>query len=80
VCVFTAALITFTLEKNIFVRFRSFPGPLRSISLLIAIIVSESVYPETDKNIFFQCKSDQCGSKNTHAAVPEKLTINFVWP
>ena len=26
---------------------------------------------------FPQCKKDQCGSKNTHAAVPEKLTINF---
>jgi hypothetical protein len=24
-----------------------------------------------------QCKNDQCGSKNTHAAVPEKLTIKF---
>ena len=29
---------------------------------------------------FSQCKNDQCGSKNTHAAVPEKLTINFFWP
>ena len=27
-----------------------------------------------------QCKNDQCGSKNTHAAVPEKLTIKFFWP
>ena len=27
-----------------------------------------------------QCKNDQCGSKNTHVAVPEKLTINFFWP
>ena len=27
-----------------------------------------------------QCKNDQCGSKNTHVAVPEKLTIKFVWP
>ena len=27
-----------------------------------------------------QCKNDQCGSKNTYAAVPEKLTNNFVWP
>jgi hypothetical protein len=26
---------------------------------------------------FPQCKKDQCGSKNTHTAVPEKLTINF---
>ena len=31
-------------------------------------------------NFFSQCKSDQCGSKNTHTAVPEKLTINFFWP
>ena len=32
-------------------------------------------------NFFFpQCKNDQCGSKNTHAAVPEKLTINFFGP
>jgi hypothetical protein len=32
-------------------------------------------------NTFFpQSKNDQCGSKNTHAAVPEKLTINFFWP
>ena len=29
---------------------------------------------------FSQCKNDQCGSKNTYTAVPEKLTINFVWP
>ena len=29
---------------------------------------------------FPQCKNDQCGSKNTHAAVPEKLTINFFGP
>jgi hypothetical protein len=29
---------------------------------------------------FSQCKNDQCGSKNTHMAVPEKLTINFFWP
>jgi hypothetical protein len=29
---------------------------------------------------FSQCKNDQCGSKNTHVAVPEKLTINFFWP
>ena len=36
--------------------------------------------PETDTIFFFQCKNDQCGSKNTHAAVPEKLTINFCWP
>ena len=27
-----------------------------------------------------QCKNDQCSSKNTHVAVPEKLTIKFVWP
>ena len=27
-----------------------------------------------------QCKNDRCGSKNTHTVVPEKLTINFVWP
>jgi hypothetical protein len=27
-----------------------------------------------------QCKNDQCGSKNTHVAVPEKLTIKFFWP
>ena len=26
-----------------------------------------------------QCKNNQCGSKNTHAAVSEKLTINFFW-
>ena len=26
---------------------------------------------------FSQCKNDQCSSKNTHTAVPEKLTINF---
>jgi hypothetical protein len=31
-------------------------------------------------NFFSQCKSDQCGSKNTHTAVPEKLTINLFWP
>jgi len=31
-------------------------------------------------NFFSQCKNDQCDSKNTHTAVPEKLTINFVWP
>jgi hypothetical protein len=32
-------------------------------------------------NTFFpQPKNDQCGSKNTHAAVPEKLTINLFWP
>ena len=31
-------------------------------------------------NLFSQCKNDQCGSKNTHAAVPEKLTINLFWP
>ena len=24
-----------------------------------------------------QCKNNQCGSKNTHVAVPEKLTIIF---
>ena len=35
---------------------------------------------EMDPNLFSQCKNNQCGSKNTHAAVPEKLTINFVWP
>jgi len=29
---------------------------------------------------FPQCKNDQCGSKNTHAPVPEKVTINFFWP
>ena len=29
------------------------------------------------QQFFSQCKNDQCGSKNTHAAVPEKLTINF---
>jgi hypothetical protein len=36
----------------------------------------------TGKTQFFfsQCKNDQCGSKNTHMAVPEKLTIDFVWP
>ena len=27
--------------------------------------------------LFSQCKNDQCDSKNTHAAVPEKLTIFF---
>ena len=32
-------------------------------------------------NFFFpNVKNDQCGSKNTHAAVPEKPTINFFWP
>jgi hypothetical protein len=30
--------------------------------------------------LFSQCKNDQCGSKNTHVAVPEKLTINLFWP
>ena len=29
--------------------------------------------------VFSQCKNDQCSSKNTHAVVPEKLTISF-WP
>ena len=33
-------------------------------------------WPETDTILFLQCKNNQCGSKNTHAAVPEKLTIN----
>ena len=28
-------------------------------------------------NFFSQWKNDQCGSKNSHAAVPEKLTIIF---
>jgi hypothetical protein len=29
-------------------------------------------------HIFFpQCKNDQCGSKNTHAPLPEKVTIIF---
>ena len=29
-------------------------------------------------NYFFsKCKNDQCGSQNTRAAVPEKLTIIF---
>jgi hypothetical protein len=37
-------------------------------------------WPEADTIFFSQWKNDQCGSKNTHAAVPEKLTINFVWP
>ena len=32
------------------------------------------------QQFFSQCKNDQCGSKNTHVAVPEKLTINFFWP
>ena len=36
--------------------------------------------PEMDTIFSPQCKNDQCGSKNTHAAVPEKLTINFFWP
>ena len=33
-------------------------------------------------HIFFSpmYKNDQCGSKNTHAAVTEKLTIKFFWP
>jgi hypothetical protein len=30
--------------------------------------------------LFSQCKNNQCDSKNTHAAVPEKLTIIFFWP
>ena len=33
--------------------------------------------PETDTIFLSQCKNDQCGSKNTQAAVPEKLTIHF---
>jgi hypothetical protein len=33
--------------------------------------------PETDTILFSQCKNDQCGSKNTHAAVPKKLTIKM---
>ena len=33
-----------------------------------------------EHNFFSQCKNDQCGSKNTHTAVPERLTINFFWP
>ena len=37
-------------------------------------------WPETDTIFSPQCKNDQSGSKNTHAAVPEKLTINFFWP
>jgi hypothetical protein len=28
----------------------------------------------------YGCKNNQCGSKNTHVAVSEKLTINFFWP
>jgi hypothetical protein len=36
--------------------------------------------PETDTIFFPQCKNDQCGSKNTNTAVPEKLTIKFFWP
>jgi hypothetical protein len=36
--------------------------------------------PETDTILYSQCKNDQCSSKNTHTVVPEKLTINFVWP
>ena len=37
--------------------------------------------PGNGHNTFFpQSKNDQCGSKNTHAAVPEKLTINLFWP
>lgn len=36
--------------------------------------------PETDpQKSFSQCKNGQCGSKNTHTAVPETLTINFFW-
>ena len=37
-------------------------------------------WPETDTIFVPQCKNNQCGSKNTHTAVPEKLTINFFWP
>jgi hypothetical protein len=37
-------------------------------------------WPETDTILFPQCKNNQCGSKNTHAAVPEKLTINLFLP
>ena len=36
--------------------------------------------PEADTNFVSQCKNDQCDSKNTHAAVPEKLTIIFFGP
>jgi hypothetical protein len=34
-------------------------------------------WPETDTIFFSQCKIDQCGSKNTHTAVLEKLAIIF---
>jgi hypothetical protein len=37
-------------------------------------------WPETDSIFFSQCKNNQCDNKNTRAAVPEKLTINFFWP
>ena len=33
---------------------------------------------ETDTICFSQCKNDQCGSKNTHAAVPEKVKFFFL--
>ena len=41
---------------------------------------ADQKWPETDTHFFSQCKNNQCGSENTHVAVPEKLTINFFWP
>jgi hypothetical protein len=61
-----------------------------NISALLTMIAINKLTERTRKNsgndrkrtqfFFPHCKNDQCGSKNTHAAVPDKLTINFVWP
>jgi hypothetical protein len=60
------------------------------INVLLTMIAINKLMDRTGKNsgndwkrtqfFFPQCKKDQCGSKNTHAAVPEKLTINLFWP
>jgi hypothetical protein len=57
------------------------------INALLTMMVINKLTDRTRKNSrndrkrtqFFppQCENDQCGSKNTHAAVPEKLTIFF---
>ena len=52
------------------------------INALLTMIAINKLADRKRTQFFFspQCKNDQCGSKNTHAAVPEKLTINFFWP
>jgi hypothetical protein len=47
-------------------------------ALLTMITINKLTDRTGNDTIFFpQCKNDQCGSKNTNMAVPEKLTINF---